>query len=31
MLARPEPLEMGDVLQRAQGLAGDLDPTTKAS
>ena len=31
MLDRPEPLAMGDVLERARRLVGDIDPRTKAS
>ena len=31
LIARPEPVEMGDVLQRARRLAGDLDPRTRVS
>ena len=31
MLDRPEPLSVGDVLERARRLAGDIDPRTKAS
>jgi hypothetical protein len=31
MLDRPEPLAMGDVLERARRLVGGVDPRTKAS
>ena len=31
MLDRPEPLAMGDVLERARRLVGDIDPRTRAS
>lgn len=31
MLDRAEPLAMGDVLERARRLVGDIDPRTKAS